>query len=154
MGQFVFGKSPRLNSLRKFVYEFINRKRIRISTTKFSKITGLNNFSPVDVFLVDSNLWDQFVFWGPVPPCLPMCDSDSKLAFFTSQILNHTKLYVLARFNKFFMAYTVILWYCIRHHFGVVKQHQFGVLFNTKIGAKNNIKLQRYSPPYKALFLN
>src|SRR5690349_13854606 len=39
---------------KKFVYEFVFRL-FRLST----------------FFLVDSNLWDQFVFWGPVPPACP-----------------------------------------------------------------------------------
>ena len=48
---------------------------IRILTANTSKTyirIRIPTFSPVDVFLVDNNLWDQFVFWGPVLPCLPM----------------------------------------------------------------------------------
>ena len=47
---------------------------IRILTANTSKAFVYRLFRLPTFFLVDSNLWDQFVFWGPVPPCLPMYD--------------------------------------------------------------------------------
>ena len=58
---------------------------IRILTANTSKTyirIRISTFSPVDVFLVDSNLWDQFVFWGPLPPACPCMPSAPQIFAF------------------------------------------------------------------------
>ena len=50
--------------------EFVAKIRIQIHKSRTNSYFDF--FVCRRFFLVDSNLWDQFVFWGSVSPCLPM----------------------------------------------------------------------------------